>query len=195
MAFFDSVHCYSEVGHLAVQSLNAPRVRFPLHAVDPLELERLVEAIKDGSEEHFGQLFEITDSFCFFLRILPFGIKINELIRIFPMFIEDLDIHDIFRIRIIWQFLSPKIPKHNSSFYFSTSWEVGPIGFCKLLIILRSYWYSIDTAICTVEVIDEIIQVIFDWCMTRNDTLRFCFLKTEERYFFYFLVNGLYVLD
>lgn len=79
----------------------APWVRFPSHAKDPLKLKRLIETIEDRSEEDFRELLQISDSFCFFLRILPLRIEVYKFIRIFPVIVEEFDIHDILRIWVI----------------------------------------------------------------------------------------------
>jgi len=50
------------------------------------------------------------------------------------MQIEDFDIHNILRICIIDNILSPEIPNLHKN-YFKTSEAVGPIGFIKLFNI------------------------------------------------------------
>ena len=57
--------------------------------------EGLVEAVEDGSEEHFGELLQVDYSFLFFDWVLPLGIEIDELIGVLPVLVEDLDAHDV----------------------------------------------------------------------------------------------------
>lgn len=79
-----------------IEFLRTPRVRLPSHAINPLILKRLIKAIEDTPEEYFGKLLKITNSFLFFLGILPLWIKVDKLISILPMLIEHLNVHYIF---------------------------------------------------------------------------------------------------
>ena len=88
--------------------LGTPWVWLSLHAIDPLMLKWLIEAIKDRPEEYFSELFEIADSLFLFLRVLPFKIKINKIVGILPMLVEQFDVHNIFWLWL-WWILSSKI--------------------------------------------------------------------------------------
>ena len=91
--------------------MRAPGVGPSSHAIDPLMLERLVEAVKDRPEEDLGELLEVANSLFFLIFVLKFGVKVYKLVGIVPVLIEHPNIHHIFRTRIIGDIFPSEISR------------------------------------------------------------------------------------
>ena len=91
--------------------MRAPGVGPSSHAIDPLMLERLVEAIEDRPKEDLGELFKIADSLFFLIFILKFRVKVYKLVGVVPVLIKHLDIHHVFRARIVSDILPSEISR------------------------------------------------------------------------------------
>ena len=100
---------YFEGRLLYFESLDGPGVGLALDSIGSLKLQRLVEAVKDGSEEDFSELFEIGNSLSLLFGVLPFGVKVNELICVLPVLVEKIDVHYIFILGVRGQVFSSKI--------------------------------------------------------------------------------------
>ncbi len=75
--------------------LFAPRVWLSCQSIDSLEFERFVKSVKNGPEVDASQSFEISDSFLLHFLVMIFAIEVNVRIGIFPVFLEQIDSHDV----------------------------------------------------------------------------------------------------